>query len=276
MKIALGIEYCGYHYHGWQKQDAPNSIQEHVESALSKIANRQIKVYCAGRTDAGVHASQQVLHLETKVKRTMYTWVVGSNTYLPEDISILWAKQVDSDFHARYSVVTRTYRYIIINRQARPGLHYGKVTWEPQQLDELKMQMAATALVGEHDFTAYRTAACQAKTPVRKVKKLDISRSGDYIVLEIEANAFLHHMVRNIAGVLLEIGIGKKPPAWAAEVLAMKDRKKAAKTASAAGLYLAQVKYPSKYNIPLADIPKWVDIGEDECPEPKTCPINYQ
>jgi len=251
MKIALGIEYCGTQYCGWQRQEIPGSIQENVEDALSKIADQHIKIYCAGRTDTGVHALHQVVHFETEAERKMYSWVVGTNVNLPDDISILWAKEVDDDFHARFSVTMRTYRYIILNRRSRPGLQYGKVSWECQPLDENRMQLAAESLIGEHDFTSFRAVACQANSPIRDVRSLDISRIDDYVVLEIKASAFLHHMVRNIVGVLLEIGSGQADISWAAEVLAVKDRTKAAKTAAPDGLYLAMIQYPEKYGIPM-------------------------
>lgn len=251
MKIALGIEYCGISYCGWQRQNIPNSLQEHVENALSKIANQEIKVFCAGRTDTGVHALHQIIHFETEVVRKMYAWVAGSNVHLPNDIGILWAKEVDDDFHARFSAIARTYQYIILNRKSRPSMHHGRVTWERQLLDINRMQLAANSLVGEHDFTSFRTIVCQAKSPVRNVKKLHVSSVGEYVIFEIEANAFLHHMVRNIAGVLIEIGCGKADISWMHEVLKIKDRSKSAKTASPAGLYLVMIQYPKKYGIPM-------------------------
>ena len=251
MKIALGIEYCGTSYHGWQRQDIPNSVQEHVENALSKIANQQVNVFCAGRTDAGVHALYQIVHFETDVDRKMYSWVVGSNVHLPNDISIIWAKEVNEDFHARFSATARAYRYIIINRQSRSGVTHGLVTWERQPLDENRMQLAANSLIGEHDFTSFQAVACQAKSPVRNVKRLNIIRVCDYVILEIEANAFLHHMVRNIAGVLIAIGGGETDISWVDELLELKDRTKSAKTASPDGLYLVMIEYPEKYGIPM-------------------------
>jgi tRNA pseudouridine38-40 synthase len=251
MKIALGIEYCGASYFGWQRQDIPNSIQEHVEDALSKIADQQVKVSCAGRTDTGVHALHQVVHFETGIDRKMYSWIAGSNVNLPNDISILWAKKVDEDFHARFSATARTYRYIILNRQAKPGVNQGLVTWERQALDEDRMQSAANYLIGEHDFTSFRTVACQAKSPVRNVKRLDVNRVDDYVMFEIEANAFLHHMVRNIAGVLIKIGCGNADISWMEKILEMRDRTKSAKTAPADGLYLTMIEYPEKYGIPM-------------------------
>jgi len=251
MKIALGIEYCGSSYFGWQRQAIPNSIQEHVETALSKIADQKVNIFCAGRTDTGVHALHQVVHFETDIDRKLYSWIAGSNVNLPNDISILWAKQVDDDFHARFSATARTYRYIILNRHAKPGVNHGKVTWERQALDENRMQLAANSLVGVHDFTSFRTVACQANSPVRNVKRLDITRINDYVMFEIEANAFLHHMVRNIAGVLIEIGCGNADIPWVDEILDIRDRTKSANTAAADGLYLAKIEYPEKYGIPM-------------------------
>ncbi len=251
MKIALGIEYCGTSYYGWQRQATSGGIQEFVEKSLSKIADQEIIVSCAGRTDTGVHALHQVVHFETDIERDLYSWVAGGNVNLPHDISVLWAKRVDDEFHARFSAIARTYRYIILNRQTRPGLHMGKVTWERRALDESRMQSAAKFLIGEHDFTSFRTVACQAKSPNRDVKRLDVRRVDDYVILEIEANAFLHHMVRNIAGVLIRIGRGEAEVSWASEILALKDRTKAAKTAAADGLYLAMIRYPEKYGIPV-------------------------
>ncbi len=250
MKIALGIEYCGTSYFGWQRQAIPNSIQQHVENALSKIADQEIKVFCAGRTDTGVHALHQVVHFETDIDRKMYSWIAGSNVNLPNDISILWAKQVDDDFHARFSATSRTYRYIILNRKAKPGVNHGRVTWERQDLDENRMQLAANSLVGQHDFTSFRTVACQANSPVRNVKRLDITRIDDYVMFEIEANAFLHHMVRNIVGVLMAIGAGEREISWCNDVLMAKDRRAGGVTAKPDGLYLTQVNYPDEFQLP--------------------------
>jgi tRNA pseudouridine38-40 synthase len=260
MKIALGIEYCGASYFGWQRQNIPNSVQEHVENALSKIANQEVKVFCAGRTDTGVHALHQVVHFETDVDRKMYSWIAGCNVNLPKDISFLWAKEVNDDFHARFSATARTYRYIIINRPSRPGINHGMVTWERRPLDVSRMQLAANPLIGEHDFTSFRTIACQANSPVRNVKRLDIIRVDDYVMFEIEANAFLHHMVRNIAGVLIEIGCGEADISWADEILGIRDRTKSANTASPNGLYLAMIEYPEKYGIPKPVNSQWTPL----------------
>lgn len=252
MKIALGIEYYGTPYCGWQRQGASdNSIQRHVEHALSTIADHQVKVYCAGRTDASVHARHQVVHFETDSKREMYSWTAGGNVHLPHSISILWAKDVADDFHARFSAIKRAYRYIILNRTSKPGVYHSMVTWERQVLDESRMQLAAKALIGKHDFTSFRAAGCQARNAVRNVKKLDLYRIDDFVILDIEANAFLHHMVRNIAGALIKVGRGEVDITWVADVLALKDVAKLAKTAAPDGLYLVAIQYPEIYGIPM-------------------------
>ena len=250
MKIAAGVEYDGSHYSGWQIQKHSPSVQERVEAALSAVADHKVAVTCAGRTDAGVHALSQVVHFESGADRDTHSWVLGANTHLPVDISLTWAKLVQVDFHARYSAMSRVYKYIILNRPARPGLGHGYVTWECRPLDAGRMSEAATSLVGEHDFTSYRATSCQAKSPVRNVLHLNIKRENDYVIIVVEANAFLHHMVRNIAGVLMAIGMGKQAPGWELEVLAAKSRDCGGVTAAPDGLYLAGVNYPEKYAIP--------------------------
>lgn len=257
MKIAAVIEYRGSRYSGWQNQKHASSIQQHVETALSKIADHDVRVHCAGRTDAGVHALHQVVHFETTALRPPHAWVMGSNTYLSDDVCILWAQQVDDDFHARYSAVRRSYRYIIHNRPVRPALNPDLVTWEYQPLDADRMGRAAAGLIGEHDFSSYRAAGCQAKAPVREVHKLTVFRRGEYIVIDIAANAFLQHMVRNITGVLMAIGAGRADPGWAQQVLAARDRTRGGVTAPANGLYLARVDYPEKYQIPKPAAVAW-------------------
>ncbi len=250
MKIALGIEYCGYQYYGWQRQAIPNTVQEHVEKALSAVAAEQINITCAGRTDTGVHALQQVIHFDTAVERELHAWVLGANTKLPADIAVTWAKQVSDDFHARFSALNRTYQYLILNRRARPAIFNGRVTWECRSLDVERMRLAATRLQGKHDFTSFRAAACQAKSPVRTVHSLEIHRLENWFLLTICANAFLHHMVRNIAGVLMMIGSGKQEVSWCEEVLLAKDRTAGGVTAPPDGLYLVNVEYPEQYAIP--------------------------
>ncbi len=251
MKIVLGLEYSGTQYSGWQRQKHARSIQQHVEEALSRVADQTVIVQCAGRTDTGVHALHQVIHFETDAVREMRSWVLGGNVNLPQDISILWVQPAADDFHARFSATGRSYRYIILNRSARPGIYNHRVTWECRSLDEHRMQQAADCLIGEHDFTSYRAVDCQSNSPVRRVRQLDVNRQGDTVVINIEANAFLHHMVRNIAGVLMEIGTGKAPVEWSQQVLAARDRTLGGVTAAPDGLYLMNVTYPEKFNIPV-------------------------
>jgi len=250
MKIALGIEYSGCRYYGWQKQDISPTVQEVLESALSKIANEDIRVVCAGRTDTGVHALQQVVHFETSSHREAQAWILGTNTILPKDVAVTWILNVDDDFHARFAAEERTYQYLILNRQSRPAIFNGLVTWQHQQLDFERMKQASQCLIGEHDFSSYRAVACQANTPIRTIHKLEIKQWDDWFVITLCANAFLHHMVRNIAGVLMAIGRGKEEVSWAEEVLLAKDRTAGGITAKPDGLYLVNIKYPEKYKIP--------------------------
>ena len=237
-------------------QKHSNSVQACVESALSAVADHPVTVTCAGRTDAGVHALNQIVHFESDAERDAHSWVLGANTQLPADISLIWAKPVQVDFHARYSATSRVYRYIILNRPARPGLGHGHVTWEYRLLDSEKMSGAARSLIGEHDFTSYRATSCQAKSPVRRVFSLSVNRQGDYVIIVVEANAFLQRMVRNIAGVLMAVGMGKRAPGWEVDVLAAKSRDCGGVTAAPDGLYLAGVHYPEKYGIPAPPAPR--------------------
>ena len=250
IRVAAGVEYQGSNYSGWQKQKHSVSVQEQVESALSMVADHTLTITCAGRTDAGVHALNQVIHFETGADRADHSWVFGANTHLPGDISLIWARAVAADFHARYSAASRVYRYIILNRPSRSGLYNGRVTWECRQLDVDRMRQSAETLIGEHDFTSYRAKSCQAKTPIRRVLQLSVQRDGEFIIIVIEANAFLYHMVRNIAGVLMEIGMGKREVGWEREVLEARSRACGGVTAAADGLYLVGVNYPVQYQIP--------------------------
>ena len=253
MKIAAAVEYCGTQFHGWQRLKQARSVQQTVEEAISSVANHQINVICAGRTDAGVHALYQVIHFETHAEREMHSWVFGSNANLPSDVSILWAKEADSDFHARFSAKSRTYEYLILNRPARSGVFGSMVSWEYHPLDVELMNEAAQHLVGEHDFSSYRAQGCQAHSPVRIVHSLKVERYEDYVSIRIRANAFLYHMVRNVSGVLMAIGSGKKQSDWAKQVLDAKDRSIAGVTAPAAGLYLSDIEYPEHFHIPAAN-----------------------
>ena len=250
MKIALGIEYAGYNYYGWQKQSISPTIQETVESALSDIANEIVNVYCAGRTDTGVHAIQQVIHFETLSVREPHSWILGANSKLPKDISVIWALNVDDNFHARYAAENRTYQYLILNRRSRPAILNGLITWECQQLDFKKMVEASKCLLGQHDFTSFRAASCQAKSPIRTVHKLEINKIEDYFVITICANGFLHHMVRNIVGVLVPIGDGRQPVSWALDVLESRDRTQGGVTSPPEGLYFVNAHYPTEYAFP--------------------------
>ncbi len=247
---ALGVEYDGAHFCGWQLQDGPPTIQGALEDALAAVADRPIRLTVAGRTDAGVHALCQVAHFDTPVVRSALAWVRGTNRFLPRAISVQWARPVPADFHARFSATGRSYRYLIVNRAERPALAAGRATWIPQTLDERRMQDAAQLLLGTHDFSAFRAAACQAKSPVRTLRRLDIERRGDLLIAAVEANAFLHHMVRNLMGTLLFVGRGERSPEWVGEVLTSRDRRLAGTTAPPDGLYFYSVSYPSNYPIP--------------------------
>lgn len=250
IKIALGIEYQGTQYCGYQRQlDCP-TVQGNLEKALSNIANEPIALTCAGRTDTGVHAVGQVVHFETKAKRQLKAWVQGANTKLPFDIRISWAKEVTEEFHARFSAGSRQYRYVIYNRSVNSAVLANRVTWIYSHLDVDKMHQGAQALLGHHDFSSFRASGCQASNALRTVESVSVSRKGDFVFIDIQANAFLHHMVRNIAGTLFQIGLSQKPVEWVAEVLALMDRTKAAATGPATGLYFVNAFYPEQYGIP--------------------------
>lgn len=255
MRIALGIEYYGHGFYGWQAQRHDNlpTIQGYLEDALAKVANEPIFLHCAGRTDANVHATGQVVHFDTNAKRHIDAWIWGTNTFLPSSIVVKWARHVDYRFHARFKATARRYRYIIYNHPIRPAILSTRATWHYYPLDIDRIREAATYLIGEQDFSSFRSSQCNSKTPMRNVTEFTIARQGHYIIIEIEANAFLHHMVRNIVGSLMKVGSGLKPPAWIGEVLAAKSRKAAAETAPADGLYLTHVRYPEPYIFPGAD-----------------------
>ena len=250
MRIALGVEYDGTGFSGWQIQEGSRTIQGCLEEALSKVADHQVRVVCAGRTDAGVHAMGQVVHFDTGAVRDPHAWVAGTNANLPKEIVVLWSQAVSDEFHARYSALGRSYRYVIFNRKVRPSFLAARVAWEYRPLEERRMMDAARYLVGQHDFSSFRDSACQAKNPVRHVMKLEVTRQGQFIFIDVVANAFLHHMVRNIAGVLMEIGAGKKEPLWAKEVLEAKNRTLGGVNAPPDGLYLMAVAYPGDFAIP--------------------------
>lgn len=253
MRIALGVEYNGFGFAGWQIQKEVATIQGHLEEALSKVANEPIYLFCAGRTDANVHATGQVVHFDTKAKRHIDAWIWGTNAYLPHGISVRWSRAVDYSFHARFTATARRYRYIIFNHPIRPALLTHRVTWHYYPLEVERIREAAIHLIGEQDFSSFRSSQCQSKSAMRNVTEFLIKRQGDFIIMEIEANAFLHHMVRNIVGSLLKIGAGTKEPDWLAQVLAAKSRRAAAETAPPDGLYLTDVRYPAPYLFPLSE-----------------------
>lgn len=250
MRIAVGLEYNGAAFHGWQTQRGQRTVQPLVEQALAAVADHPVSVVCAGRTDSGVHAAQQVVHFDTEAVRSSRSWVLGANTRLPGDVALLWAVPVSEEFHARFRATARSYDYVICVRQARPGLWHRQVTWECRGLDGERMRHAAAALVGEHDFSSFRARGCQARHPVRTVTGLEVLDEAGFIVLRVTANAFLQHMVRNIAGVLMEIGRGRRPPSWAGEVLAARRRECGGVTAPPDGLYLTAVSYPAAFGLP--------------------------
>ena len=258
-RIALGVEYNGAAFCGWQRQPSQCAVQDALERALTGIAGEKIVTVCAGRTDAGVHALAQVVHFDTGAQRPESAWVRGTNALLPAGVAVTWARPVADDFHARYAARERCYRYVLLNHPLRPAINFGRVGWFHLPLDLDPMRTAAQTLVGMHDFNAFRSAACQAKSPVRELRRLDIRRSGDYVVFELAANAFLHHMVRNIVGSLVYVGKGKHGPAWIAAVLASRDRRLAAPTLEAAGLYLERVSYDARWELPQAARRVWFE-----------------
>lgn len=250
MRIAIGIEYDGTAYNGWQRQRTGIGVQERVEQALGEVANEAVDVTCAGRTDAGVHASGQVAHFDTAARRSDRGWLLGANTNLPDDICVTWVRPVTGEFHARFCATARRYRYRILNRLVRSALQRRRAWWVHRPLDDQRMHDAAQALLGEHDFSAFRAAGCQASNAVREITDVSVRRDGDWVELDVTANAFLQHMVRNIAGTLVAIGSGDAPVDWAAAVLAGKDRTRAGMAAPPHGLTLVRVYYPAEFGIP--------------------------
>lgn len=257
MRIALGMEYNGVTFCGWQTQPSGCAVQDALERALGVIAGEKIATVCAGRTDAGVHALAQVVHFDTIAVRPESAWVRGVNSLLPQGAAVVWAQRVADEFHARYSARERCYRYVLLNHPLRPAVNVGRVGWFHLPLDLERMRAAAQCLVGEHDFSAFRAVECQAKSPVREMRRLEIRRGGDYVVFELAANAFLHHMVRNIVGSLVHVGKGRRDPAWLRQVLESRDRQLAAPPVEAAGLYFAQVGYDAKWALPQMVRPEW-------------------
>lgn len=249
-RIAAIVEYDGSGFSGWQWQDSAPSVQETVEKALSQVANEPVRVVTAGRTDAGVHACAQVIHFDSSAVRSEHAWLRGANSNLPPQVALLWAGKVSPEFHARFAATGREYRYVILNRSVRPTYLDKRVTHEYRPLDVGRMQSAASLLVGTHDFSSFRAIQCQAKSPVRELRRLNVTRQGNFVLIEAAANAFLHHMVRNLAGVLMDIGAGDQEPEWAQRVLEARDRTLGGITAAPDGLYLTGIDYPVHFNIP--------------------------
>jgi tRNA pseudouridine38-40 synthase len=249
-RFAAGIEYDGSSYSGWQYQPELKTLQAVVQGAFARVADCPVEVVCAGRTDAGVHAAAQTIHFDTDAPRNERSWRLGANTYLPSDVSVAWVRQVPEHFHARFSALARSYRYLILNRDSRSALAAGRATWERRPLDAALMHDVAQVLVGEHDFSAFRAVECQSKSPIRRLESIRVKRADVWVAIEVTANAFLHHMVRNIVGLLMSVGSGDSPPSRVAEVLAGRDRKRNAATAPPDGLYLQSVRYPPEFGLP--------------------------
>ena len=250
MRIAIGLEYDGTAYNGWQRQRVGDGIQAHVEAALQAVANEPVEVTCAGRTDTGVHASGQVAHFESSSQRDARSWLLGANSNLPDDINLTWASPVSDDFHARYSATSRSYHYRILNRLQRSALYRHRAWWVHRVLDADRMNEAAQCLVGEHDFSAFRAAGCQAATPIRNISSISVRRDGESVHLNVSANAFLMHMVRNITGTLVAIGSGDEAVEWCGQVLDSRDRTRGGVAAPPHGLTLNDVEYPPEFDLP--------------------------
>lgn len=250
MRIAIGLEYDGTAYNGWQRQRTGLGVQSLVEDAISKVANEAIEVTCAGRTDTGVHASAQVVHFDTQSEREPHGWLLGANSNLPDDISVTWAQLVDDSFHARFSATSRSYHYLILNRLQRSALYRDRAWWVYSGLDAERMHRAAQCLLGRHDFSAFRAAGCQASTAIRDITTISVTRESDWLHLNVTANAFLQRMVRNIMGTLVAIGCGDESEGWAREVLASRDRKQGGIAAPPHGLTLVEVTYPPEFQLP--------------------------
>ena len=250
MRIALGLEYCGVGFCGWQSQLQGCGVQDALEAAISIIAGAPTRVIAAGRTDTGVHAALQVVHFDVSVERPLTAWVRGVNSHLPAGVAVQWARAVSDEFHARFAANQRGYRYVLLNHAVRPALNHGLVGWYHRPLDVDRMNQAAMQLIGKHDFSAFRAAACQAKSPVKDLRQIQIERRGDYLLCDFVADGFLHHMVRNLMGCLIQVGVGAQPVAWARDILESRDRSRAAPTFDPAGLYLTHIRYPAVFALP--------------------------
>jgi tRNA pseudouridine38-40 synthase len=261
MRIALGLEYHGMPFHGWQSQADGSGVQDALERALSEIGGQSVSVIAAGRTDSGVHATMQVVHFDTDAQRPETAWVRGVNALLPDAVAVHWSMPIADEFHARFSATGRHYTYLLLDRPVRPALLNGRVGWYHQPLALARMREGAAALLGRHDFTAFRAAECQAKTPVRTLDRLDIAREKNMIRFDLHADAFLYRMVRNIVGALVYVGSGRQPPSWIGDLLAGRDRARAAPTFSSAGLYFTGVDYPTRFNLPATLAPLRIPGG---------------
>jgi tRNA pseudouridine38-40 synthase len=250
MRLALGISYDGRAYQGWQSQPSGRTVQDHLERALADFAAQPVSTVCAGRTDAGVHGLMQVVHLDTPLQREEFSWVRGTNRFLPPDIAVQWARYVPDAFHSRASAIGRRYAYVLLESPVRPSLEAGRAGWVFRPLNEGAMREACALLLGQHDFTSFRAAECQAKSPVKTLRQAQVSRRGPYWRFDFEADAFLHHMIRNIMGCLVAIGQGSHPPQWIAQVLAARSRDAAAPTFAPDGLYFVGPVYPARWNLP--------------------------
>lgn len=252
-RVVLGLEYDGSAFHGWQTQPGGGTIQDHLERALAQVHSAPVDTIVAGRTDAGVHASAQVVHFDSIHARPESAWVRGTNTLLPSGIAVLWAREVGEEFHARFGARERAYRYLLLNHPVRPAILAGRVGWLHAPLDVARVAAAAQTLVGTHDFSSFRAAECQAKSPVRELRQVTVSRHGHYVLFDFRANAFLHHQIRNMVGALVWIGLGRRPIDWLEELLAARDRRLGAATFAPDGLYLVDVRYDSEWNLPAFD-----------------------
>lgn len=250
MRIVLGIEYCGVGFCGWQSQLQGCGVQDALEAAISIVSGAKSRLHAAGRTDTGVHAAFQVAHFDTLAQRPLTAWVRGVNSHLPPGVTVLWAREVGEDFHSRFAANQRGYRYVLLNHAVRPGLNHGLIGWYHRPLDADAMNAAAVLLIGQHDFSAFRAAECQAKSPVKDLRQAQITRRGDYLLCDFRADGFLHHMVRNLMGCLIQVGAGMQSPAWARDTLESRDRSLGAPTFAPAGLYLTHIRYPAHFALP--------------------------
>ncbi len=255
MRIALGLEYDGSAFFGWQSQPCGNTVQDVLEQAIGRIGRAPVRVHCAGRTDAGVHALSQVVHFDTAAERPLEAWVRGVNAHLPASVAVRWARRVTEEFHARYAAISRGYCYVLYCAPVRPALDARRVGWVHHRLDADAMREAAACLAGEHDFSAFRSAQCQARSPVRTLHEVAVSEHGSHVLIALRANAFLHHMVRNIVGALVQVGRGRRPVRWVGDLLASGDRSLGAPTFAACGLYLCRVEYAANWDLPGAARP---------------------